>query len=73
MSDGSVARPPHPVHALTTYELRDYRKRLEQALADPVIGSAPVAAQLRESLARVLEEEQSRARIHKARGVTHYR
>ena len=59
----------HPVHALTTYELRDYRKRLEHALADQVIGHAPVAARLRESLAQVLAEEQSRARIRQRGGV----
>jgi hypothetical protein len=48
-----VARPRHPLHALTTFELRDYRRRLEHALGDKVIGTAPVAAQLRETLAQV--------------------
>jgi hypothetical protein len=26
--------PKHPLHALTTYELRDYRRQLENAIAD---------------------------------------
>ena len=38
---GTVTPPQHPVHALTTYELRDYRRQLETAIAffdrqDPV-------------------------------------
>ncbi len=37
----TVDRPKHPIHAMTTYELRDYRRQLEQAIAffdrnDPV-------------------------------------
>ena len=46
---GTVRVPPHPVPALTRYELRDYRKQLEYALADHVIGRAPIAGQLRET------------------------
>lgn len=30
---GTVAPPLHPMHALTTYELRDYRRRIENAIA----------------------------------------
>ena len=63
-----VAQPRHPLHALTTFELRDYRRHLEHALEDKVIGNAPVAAQLRESLAGVLAEEESRARVQQANG-----
>jgi hypothetical protein len=29
----AVDQPKHPVHALTTFELRDYRQRLESAIA----------------------------------------
>jgi hypothetical protein len=28
----SVEQPPHPVHALTTYELKNYRRELEHSL-----------------------------------------
>jgi hypothetical protein len=34
-----VHPPAHPLHALTTYELRDYRRDLEHAL-DTVPGAA---------------------------------
>ena len=37
--DVTVETPKHPVHALTTYELRDYRRELERA----IIGIAPDA------------------------------
>ena len=30
---GAVEPPKHPMHALTTYELRDYRRQLETAIA----------------------------------------
>jgi len=29
----AVDQPKYPIHALTTFELRDYRKRLESAIA----------------------------------------
>jgi hypothetical protein len=29
----AVEQPRHPLYALTTYELRDYRRALEQAIA----------------------------------------
>jgi hypothetical protein len=60
-------RPPHPLHEMTTYELRDYRKQLERALKDGVTGQAPTAARLREQLAAVLAEEQDRQRLADAR------
>ena len=63
---GTVRVPPHPVPALTTYELRDFRKQLEHALADHVIGCAPIAGRLRETLAEVLAEELSRVRLQQA-------
>jgi len=28
----TVEQPPHPVHALTTYELKNYRRELEHSL-----------------------------------------
>jgi hypothetical protein len=29
----TVDQPRHPLHAMTTFELRDYRRRLESAIA----------------------------------------
>jgi hypothetical protein len=29
----TVEQPKHPLHALTTYELRNYRRQLENVLA----------------------------------------
>jgi hypothetical protein len=56
-------RPPHPLPAMTTYELRDYRKLLEHSLKDGVIGTAPIAAELQTRLDQVLAEQESRRRI----------
>lgn len=57
-----VHKPKHPMYALTTYELRDYRSELEHALK-----SLPERAAARELLQRqlagVLAEQESRARI----------
>ena len=64
----TVEKPKHPMHALTTFELGDYRRRLESAIAffdrqDPV---PPVRAHLQAALDAVLAEEEDRARL--ARG-----
>jgi hypothetical protein len=59
---GSVAVPKHPVSALTTYELRDYRRDLERAIRG-IAPDAPVQANLRRKLDAVLAEQQDRARI----------
>jgi len=56
----NVSQPPHPMHALTTFELKDYRRQLERALNDRQIGSAPVAADLRAKLDEVLAEQAER-------------
>jgi len=61
----TVEQPKHPLHALTTYELAYYRRRLENALAfldkqDPV---PPIRADLQAALNRVLAEQDDRARI----------
>lgn len=55
----------HPLHALTTYELTYYRRRLETALAfldkqDPV---PQIRAGLRAALDKVIAEQDDRARI----------
>ena len=56
-----VQPPPHPLHALTTYELRDYRRELEHALATPP-GQPGARGLLRQRLADVLAEQESRAK-----------
>ena len=60
----NVAPPKHPLHALTTFELRDYRRKLENAIAfidqkDP----APSArGGLQARLAEVIIEQEDRER-----------
>jgi hypothetical protein len=61
----TVDEPKHPLHALTTYELAYYRRRLENALAfldkqDPV---PAIRADLQTALHKVLTEQDDRARI----------
>jgi hypothetical protein len=61
----NVEKPKHPLHALTTYELTYYRRRLENALAfldkqDPV---PAVRADLQAALDGVVAEQDDRARI----------
>ena len=60
-----VDTPKHPLHALTTYELTYYRRRLENALAfldkqDPVPATR---ADLQAALDKVIAEQDDRARI----------
>jgi hypothetical protein len=60
-----VDQPKHQLHALTTYELRDYRRELESAIAffdrqDPV---PPARHALQARLDEVLAEQESRARL----------
>jgi hypothetical protein len=61
----AVGQPSHPLPALTTYELRDYRRDLEQALAGlGTAGPAPAARDgLQARLDAVLAEQESRARL----------
>lgn len=60
-----VDQPKHPLHALTTYELRDYRRDLQQAIAffDRQAPVPPARAQLQARLDAVLAEQDARARI----------
>jgi hypothetical protein len=60
-----VDTPKHPLHALTTYELAYYRRRLENALAfldkqDPI---PEIRADLQAALDKVIAEQDDRARI----------
>ena len=59
---GTVAVPKHPVSALTTFELRDYRRDLERAIRG-IAADAPVQADLRRKLAAVIAEQDDRARM----------
>jgi hypothetical protein len=62
---GTVDPPKHPLPALTTFELRDYRRQLESAIAffdrqDPV----PTArCRLQATLDDVIAEQDDRARL----------
>lgn len=61
----TVEQPAHPLHALTTYEVTYYRRRLENALAfldkqDPV---PAIRADLQAALDGVITEQQDRARL----------
>jgi hypothetical protein len=61
----TVEPPEHPLHALTTYELTYYRRRLENAIAylgkqDPV---PPIRSAMQTALDKVITEQDDRARI----------
>lgn len=53
-----LAQPPHPLPALTTYELARYRRELEHALT-----AIPASTLLHTRLAEVLAEQESRASL----------
>jgi len=57
-----VTPPNHPLPALTSYELRDYRRLLERAI-EGISPGAPVQAALRAKLDAVLVEQDDRARM----------
>ena len=68
-AETAPAEPKHPLHAMTTYELKDYRCQLESAIAffdrqDPV---PPARDRLQASLDGVLAEQEERVRIAHAR------
>ena len=63
----STPQPPHPLHALTTFELSRYRRDLEHSLKN-LPAKASVRAQLQHKLAQVMAEQESRAQIHQANG-----
>ena len=68
-AEPATAEPPkHPLHHLTTFELRDYRRQLESAIAffdnkDPV---PPARNRLQARLDEVLAEQADRARLARA-------
>ena len=61
----TVDQPPHPMHALTTYELRDYRRQLESAVAffDKQNPVSPARDRLQARLDAAIAEQDDRARI----------
>lgn len=65
----TVDQPKHPLHAMTTFELRDYRRQLESAIAffDRQAPVPPARDRLQASLAAVLNEQTERTRIAHAR------
>lgn len=63
----TVPQPGHPTHALTTYELRNYRRELEHALK-VLPEHAAVRALLQAKLAGVLAEQESRIKINASGG-----
>ena len=61
----TVDPPKHPLHALTTYELRDYRRELETAIAlcDRQTSVPPTRARLQARLDDVVAEQDDRRRL----------
>jgi hypothetical protein len=61
----AVDQPKHPLHALTTYELRDYRRELEHAVAflDARHPVPPARGTLQARLDAVIAEQDDRARL----------
>ena len=57
-----IHQPKHPLHALTTYEVRDYRHDLENAI-ETIAPDAAIQAELRRRLGAVIAEQESRARL----------
>jgi hypothetical protein len=62
---GSVEKPKHPLHALTTYELASQRRELERSIAffnttNPVPSARP---DLQTRLDAVIAEQEARTRL----------
>lgn len=57
----SVEQPKHPLYALTTYELTEYRGKLERAVKETAT-DARTRADLSRRLDEVLAEQEDRAR-----------
>ena len=63
-----VNTPKHPLSAMTTYELRDYRRQIENAIAF-FDRQAPVPAvrdDLQAALSALIAEQESRERLTRA-------
>ncbi len=57
-----IHQPKHPLHALTTYELRDYRRDLENTIKT-ITPDVAIRAELQRRLDAVIAEQESRARL----------
>lgn len=62
MQPEPVTTPKHPVSALATWELRDYRRDLERAIKG-IAEDAPIQEDLRRKLDEVLAEQAQRVKI----------
>jgi hypothetical protein len=67
----TVDPPKHPLHALTTFELRDYRHDLERAIAffDRQTPVPPARARLQARLDEVAADQNDRAALAATSGV----
>jgi hypothetical protein len=63
----AIEQPPHPMHSLTTYELKNYRRELEHALKT-IPEHAQVRELLQQRLAEALAEQDSRNQLRQADG-----
>jgi hypothetical protein len=59
-------QPKHAMYALTTYELRNYRHELEDAI-QALPGRATIRGQLQQRLTEVLTEQQARTQLQQPR------
>jgi hypothetical protein len=61
----TVQQPTHPLYAMTTYELADYRRQLESALAcfDRTDPMPPARGDLQGRLDAVIAEQDDRTRL----------
>ena len=61
----TVDQPKHPLAAMTTFELRDYRRALETAIAsfDQQTPKPPMRDQLQTRLDAVIAEQEGRKRL----------
>ena len=64
----TVEQPKHPLHALATFELKEYRRQLESAIAffDRQHPVPPARSRLQAKLDEVLAEQDDRARLARA-------
>jgi hypothetical protein len=60
----NLDQPKHPMHSMTTYELRNYRRELEDALT-ALPGRATIREQLQQRLAEVRTEQQARTQLQR--------
>jgi hypothetical protein len=64
----SVEQPKHPLHALATFELRDYRRDLERAITsfDTQVPVPAMRDDLQARLDDVIAEQDARSRLARA-------